>query len=477
MSHSSHKEIIDRILLWVKENGSLIFIPVAFFLFLNYVLDFNGLYGQDSHEYLRFAKALKTGTQSNHSIEEFRWPKGYPRLGTLLSSIGLPVLTSLRLISLFAFIGLLLVVKRTIQLIFHNDAQWYLILGAATQIYFMRAGMLVMSDMLTAFYIVCVFYFLIQQEIKNKSVYFLGVLLFSVLAFLTRYASAPILIGALSYAIYLSGKRHGWWLLALATILIGVGAFFLMRMNNNWSTLSIAMMDQWSWSNVFSRSFHSSDGVSVHLVPNIMYVFGNFFHLGFLSFGVILLPFYKKLLPLNKKVVGSVLLYLVLLIGLSTQNYRFLVISHSLVLILLYPTYESLSRWLKGKHLYLFFILGTLLVNLVFGIYSFRKTLLVHNNEKAIVNELKKHIKNEPIYSFYVDQSLPSYEITNEVRNFYKKDYLEFEKGALVVFNENKFNKQWKDHRVMNNWNRLKANYELDTLATLSGNWEIYRIK
>ena len=125
----------------------------------------------------------------------------------------------------------------------------------------------------------------------------------------------------------------------------------------------------------------------------------------------------------------------------------------------------------------LLFVVGVLFFNTTFFIYSFTKTYVVFQLEKEVVEELKKIESDAPIYAFYVDQSFSSYDIKNEVHNFYMEDFSKIESGSLVIFNEEKFAEQWKNHRVMQNWKMLTTNYQLDTLATLSDNWQIYLIK
>lgn len=100
----------------------------------------------------------------------------------------------------------------------------------------------------------------------------------------------------------------------------------------------------------------------------------------------------------------------------------------------------------------------------------------VNRLEQEVVSSIKKYVKNESIYSFYIDQSFPSYGINNKIHNFFMEDFSKFETGAFVVFNEKQFQEQWKNHRVMKNWKRLCASEELDTLEVLSDNWIIYRI-
>lgn len=125
-------------------------VPIALLFFGVLLIDFNGLYGQDSHTYLSFAKQLKMEWLTGNKTASFFWPKGYSASGAAFSFTGLSVLWSLRIISLLALTGSLFVARSIIRLLWNKDGSLLLLLGAVTQIYFVRAGFLVMSDMLTA---------------------------------------------------------------------------------------------------------------------------------------------------------------------------------------------------------------------------------------------------------------------------------------------------------------------------------------
>lgn len=448
------------------------------FVVFNFLLGFNGLYGQDSHAYYQYSLKLKAMLGgSENDLGYFFWPKLYPFLGALIGLTGVPVLFGLKLISLLSFIGSLFYINKLIQLYHKRNGVLFIITAAATQIYFMRGGFLVMSDMLAAFFCVFAMY---QYSLYVKTERFKSFVLFfivAILAFFTRYPTGVLLfIPAVSLG-YLLFVRSG--LLIRSLIVLGsVGLLlFLMLVNGNFLSSLNHLIGSWTPLHIFSRSFTTPDGVSEHLVPNGMYTFGNFFHFGYLSFGTLLIPFYKKLKNTHRILVASIVFYLLFLAGHETQNYRFLLIVHPFVLLLLFPTYSALKSWLKERRLFFLFIIGVLLFNVGFAWYSFRKIYKVH----AIEVEITKAIKNENheglIYSFYVDQSFKSYGLDNEVKNFYYEDYTHFEKGSMVIFNEEKFKEQWKDHKVMRNWKRLKENYDLDTVSLHSDNWIIYRIK
>lgn len=448
------------------------------FIIFHFFLDFNGLYGQDSHAYYQYSLKLKAMLLgSENELGYFFWPKLYPFLGALVSLSGISVLLGMQLISLFSLIGTLFYINKLIQHYYNTNGIVFILLAAVTQIYFVRGGFLVMSDMLAAFFCIFAFY---QYSLYAKNKFLRNLILFfiaAILAFFTRYPTGVLLfIPALSIS-YILFKKSGLWLrLLIITGSVGL-IWFLMVYNGNFLSSLKHLIGSWTPAHIFSRSFTTPDGVSEHLVPNGMYALGNFFHFGYLSFGVVLIPFYKKLKSAHRILVASIFFYLLFLAGHETQNYRFLLIVHPFVLLLLFPTYCALQEWLKEKRILILFVVGVLLFNIGFAWYSFRKIYKVHAIEIEITKAIKKENHDGWIYSFYVDQSFKSYGLENQVKNFFFEDYSSFETGSLVIFNEEEFKEQWKDHNVMRNWKRLKNNYQLDTVSLHTDNWIIYRIK
>lgn len=63
---------------------SPIFILVLFIL-IHLILDFDGLYGQDSYEYLRYTKALHFYFKTGIPPGDYFWPLFYPIIGSIFS--------------------------------------------------------------------------------------------------------------------------------------------------------------------------------------------------------------------------------------------------------------------------------------------------------------------------------------------------------------------------------------------------------
>jgi len=89
-----------------QKNTIFIFgsILVLFFVILRYILGFNGLYGQDSYDYLRFTKALSVYFKTGNDPGNFFWPVNYPVFGAVLSFIIPSKVLVLQLISYLGFI-------------------------------------------------------------------------------------------------------------------------------------------------------------------------------------------------------------------------------------------------------------------------------------------------------------------------------------------------------------------------------------
>lgn len=466
--------------LGVKSNYYWLFLccAIALFLLFQFGFKFNGLYGQDSHAYYQYGLDLVERFSGKETdISFFFWPKLFPFLGAVISLTGISVNSSLLLLSFLSFTGTLIYSNKIIHLLNHKNASIYILIAAVSQIYFMRGGYLVMSDMLAAFFCIASVYYFLRFNKTANWVYFFVFFIAAILAFFSRYASIVLLSVPTIYILIKGFIKLNIGYRAV-TLFLFFGSFILLVwFNGNFINSLWYVLETWSPLNLFSRTFETPDGIVTNFVPNGFYIFGNFFHLGYLSLGLFLIPFYSKLKVCNRVLVLSVIVYLLFLGGHPMQNYRFLMIVHPFVLIILYPAFESLQNWLLARKIFVSFVIGILIFNLSFGWYSFQKTLRVHRVEKEVVNAIKLKSKNEIIYSFYIDQSFKSYGIKNQVKNFYYQNYDSFDKGALVVFNEEKFKEQWKGHHVMQNWERLKSDYHLDTVSLLSDNWTLYRIK
>lgn len=455
---------------------ALIALPVITLLVFHFILNFNGLYGQDSHEYLRYCRELVNYYNGGFQPERIYWPIGYPFFGSFFYYLGVDSIVSMRIISFLALVGTLVSVKRIIFFLYQKDASLFLILGAVTQVYFVRGGFLIMSDMLTAFFISSMVLNYLKYLKNQQLLNFIWVIVLAGAAFFSRYASVVIIIVPVLHCFYFLLKKQST-VIRFFILIVSVGILVTVIIwNSNFLSLMFNLNKEWSISNAFTFTLFN-DGFAKLTVPNIVYVFGNFFHIGLLSMGIFLIPFYRSLKKAPIQLWLVLLLYCLFLIGFRTQNYRFLLIIHPIVLVVLFPLFVELKKWLVNRKILTVFCIGVFAFNVLFFVYSFRKTYSVYKVERSVVEEIKKLDHQGAIYSFYVDQSFASYNMENKVYNFYYEEYSDFLEGSLVVFNSEKFSEQWKNTNVMNNWNKLNSHYKLEIVSTLPENWKIYRIK
>lgn len=447
------------------------------FLILFFVFDFNGLYGQDSHEYLRYAKALKLEMSDGIPAGEFAWPKLYTFLGALVGFLGVPIVLGLQLISLFAIAGSIYFARRIIQSMHGKDGTLFLILGAISQVYFMRTGLIIMTDALCVFFVTAFFYFYLRTTKGAGWKSILAMVLFAILALFTRYASAPLLVIPLLFSI---GQRVAsielWKQILTGVLFIGAIAAALYY-NSHFLERASELLSEWNLTNLFKRSIENDGRVETNLVPNILYIFSNFGHIGYLSIGVLLFPWFRKSSRDYYIIWVAVLVYLFFIGGLAHQNQRFLVLTHLIVLALLFPAFQELWNWLKKRKVHIVFAVAVLMFNAAFFYYSFHKTYQLHRIERLVAERLLPYDDEIMIYAFYVNQSFESYDIPNPSRNLWLMEDAEFEKGGLVVFNVELFQPEWEGHRLMYNWRMLNETHELEIVEELPDNWKIYRIK
>lgn len=449
---------------------------VLTFLVLRFGFDFNGLYGQDAHEYLRHGRALRMYFDDGITPPVFHWPHMYSALGALCSYTGISVALCLQLISLFATLLSLFVAQKIFRLLYQSEGAIFLLLGAATQVYFIRSGYFVMSDALCGLFIItCVYYALkVRQDRRFKDLFW--VLIFAAAAALTRYGSVLILSVVVLYTIYWITSRWQWYVRILILVAaIGLGSV-IMWSNNMALVKAMAVFSEWNVQNLFTFTRFSGGRSETYTVPNVLYIFSNFAHIGYLSIGTYLLIWIRKWNWRLHFLWVALFAYFLFLGGLSTQNQRFLVVSHLIVLIVLFPAFLALKSWLQQRKLWVLFVIGTLVFNGLFFYYSFSKLYGIHRLEKEIVAQLQPLEDDKIIYTFFLDNSFRTYALPNPTITMWK-DSLEIIPNNFVVFNPEKFESSWKGSPVMDNWKRMNEEFELEQIQRLPENWIVYRIK
>jgi len=321
------------------------------FLVLWLCFDFNGLYGQDSHEYCRYSEALEAFMGNGTDPGNFVWPKLFPMLGTVIGFTGIPIGFALQLISLLALLGAIYFAQRSLQLLYDASGSWFLLLAAATQVYFARSGLLVMSDALATFFVMGFVFNYLRFRQDQGFKYFAWIVLFASAGAFTRYAVLPLIAIPLLHGAWLITQKWNVGIRIASSLAVIVVGCLALTWNNKAIDLTNSIAGDWNPFYLFRREFLFQSHTESYWVPNGIYIWSNFAHVGYLSCGGFLLIWSRRWnFQLNFLWIG-VLVYLVFLGGIGFQNQRFMVISHLIVSLLIYPSFNFLMAWLKHSNL------------------------------------------------------------------------------------------------------------------------------
>lgn len=470
--------------LTLKNNPLLLLgFPMVLWVVFYFVLDFDGLYGQDAYEYLRYTNALHDFVLSGKNPGDYFWPLYYPIFGAAFSFITQNTALSLLLVSVFSLSLSAFYLHKIIQALFPETKYpiLYVILFYILSPYVLKHGMLVMSDMLaTCFVVVTLYHFIIfKQRYIIKHFYFLT--FFSVLAVMTRYATAILILPFIGLATiqFLKQKKHlVHYVLLTFTIALLLAPHFLVRHANYTGFLSHQWLQDWSLINFTKSDFTTVDGLSFNALPNIFYAFSNVFHPRYVFLGLFFIPFLflKKQGFKHRQTIGiSIILYTLFLAGIPFQNNRFLLLSFPLIIIYFYPVFTHLISFK--------FIRKTLFVGLFFTITiqgflvnrAFKHVIERNRLEKDIVEILKPYQKQR-LYSFDMDIAIKGRSLNFDYRNLWKKAYTDYQAGDLLLFHPTKFEKQWQGKNPMLNWDYINTYHQLKVIKACPEGWNLYKI-
>jgi len=458
-------------------------LPVLLLLF-NAVIGFNGLYGQDSFEYLRYSRALYDFLTGGPFPGRFWWPPFYPLTGTLLSFI-LPDTFSLQTVSICGY-GLTFFFLR--KILDHNHPQngfkisSYLFLFFLLSPFIMRYSSTIMSESLAMAFITGFFYFyLLFIENKNYK-HLLLTVTFGCAAINTRYAASILLLMPGIHVLYLFIRnfRIKYLVYSFMIILLTFIPNFYLNLYQPGSIFGQTHFNHWSFLHYFQRSFSTTDGFLSYALPNIIYVFSSLVHPGFIFGGIVFIIFFKiKNLSSSfmKVAAGTILLYALFLAGLTFQNDRVLILSFPLLLLLFFGSYLEISDRLKEIKKSYYYIILILVIIIQLGLF-YRAFRPFYENNRVIktVSAEMLHYQDKRIYTFNIDMALKAYGVKNEIINLWEKKLADFKPGSLVLFNYLNSREQWKGMNPMLNWEEMNRDHHLELKENLPGGWALYEI-
>ncbi|MCB9316807.1 MAG: glycosyltransferase family 39 protein [Lewinellaceae bacterium] len=473
----------------------LLFIPVLYFFLLlaiSWFLDFNGLYGQDAHEYLRQSQVLvQRFLGEMHPTAgpgEAELAGGYPLTGALLQLTGVAPVLAMQLVSWLAAVVSLFLFEALLRLLSpgtHAQSRWvYCLLGLGLAPYFVRAGLTAMSDALGLAVLLAALFFGLRclEQVRKRDL--VGFAVFSALAITTRYALVVLLfLPGLALLLELWRMRRFWGLGIF--LLVGLLVFlplWWLKAGAPASPLEHSLLQDWSVLNLFKKTFSQASGTVSYTVPNLVYLLFPVMHPGFCLVLPGLFLLFKKTdvhLYAKRLLALSLLVFLLFLGGLSHQNMRYLLPAYALVLLLVFPAWDRFFAY--GMYFFrrlTYALVGIALVcQLAFGLVVFKPVLARNKMEREMFRALKTALHpGDVLYAFDMDIALKTYLPEVEFRNLFLQRYDTFSAGSYMLFNAPALREQWAGKAPMLNWEYANAHFELLELQELAGGWSLYLI-
>ena len=476
--------MIQRLTIF-KNYPYLLYLVILLFVLL-FILStgFNGLYGQDGHEYLRYTERLIHFFKTGQNPGDYFWPLYYPLLGALFSVLFNPIF-SLQLISVFSMILSFFYLERILLLLFSDEPniiRKYLILFFVLCPFVLRASVVVMSDMLCLFFIVASVYHFLKYLKEQKNNQLMVMIVFSVSAMMTRYAAIIVLLIPIFYAGILFIRKVDFktiFLIFLITIIL-ITPHVFVKTDHPTAFLHHTWLQRWSLEHFFSLNFNTEEGNYHYSFPNFLYVFFHFIHPGFLFPGFALLFAIRKKDFAERDIKILLLLtivYALFLCGIPFQNLRFLLLTFPFVLILLFPAFMRIYKQFSTNHIRMKIILiAIVVIQLSLFIRAFHPFYKLNVLEKEIAGRILKY-PSKTIYTFSIDGALKSYGVNNKLINMWDTKINEPELKSLILFNESAFAEEYKSKSPMLNWQFIKEKYHLQKKESLREGWELYEIQ
>lgn len=479
-----------------SKHHPLRFLPlavVAILIIVSKLLLFNGLYGQDAHQYLHLSRVysdLFTGLPylpTDRGDSEFA--VGYPLAGALLRNLGIPFPLALQAVSWLSAGLAAFCFDRCLQVLTPGaraESRWVFTgLGLLIAPLFIRSGLTVMSDMMGLALVLAAFANGLRVLETGRIGTAVWAAFFSGLAIITRFSVAPLLAPLLALVGFylLQNRRWAFALVTLAAGLLAVAPHFWLKADVERSVFGHSLLQGWSFGNYFRASFTDANGTVSYFLPNCFYLLFPLAHPAFCLPlpGLFLLAKKTDLHLVSKKVLAVCLvLYLLFLGGIPHQNLRYLLPAYAVLLLLFFPAWDRMFAYglYFFKRLAYAIFAATFVIQLCCTAWLLAPTLARNRLETTVASELRNALPADAmLFAFDLDVSLRSYLPDIRTKNLWEQLYTEFPAGSFILFNEPRLRPQWQGRNPILNWDHLKNDYRLQEITTLPDGWKLYEIK
>lgn len=451
------------------------------------ILHFNGLYGQDAHEYQRIALGywhkMRGDGYVPQSIGDRDFAPGYPLLVALGRWIGL----NGQAISLLASGGALVFLYRLIG-VFNfgtrpESRSVFLIICLALSPLWIRSSVSATSEAAALCFFAGSLWCAARYDRKPAALDLAGFVGFGCAAILARYAFGVALLPVGLWVLYRAFQHKAWGgIVAVATMPF---LFFLLHQWLKGSAgnplVAHVLTSSWSIKNLFTRHFSNENGFIDFWVPNGVYIFFPFLHYAFFLPLSALFPLFRRTdvyLPRQKVFLFSAVLYALFIGVMPTQTIRYLLPEYLLLLVLFFPAWDRFfcyGFYFKPRWTY-WILAAAVALQLACTCFLMRHPVQRQRLESALAAQVKKALPDQSvdIYAFDVDIALRSYLPQAHFFSLWETVYPEIPSGSYFIFNEPLLREQWAGKNPMLNWEKWRD--RLVPVAALSGGWQLYRV-
>jgi hypothetical protein len=453
---------------------------LAYLLAARLGLGFDGLSGQDGHEYARYAGAIADWLSGGAHPGWHYWAIGYTLTGALLSKLSGDVVLALHIVSALALAGAAVATARIAQLLWPDTgafparlaAGMVLILPAAA-----LAGVLVMSDMLATAFACAAVWAWLEMRRAARVAPFLWFVTAATAAVWTRYGCFVLLAIPACDVLRIALKSFPWRTIGLALLvtLPFLITHLTIKQADSVELFGQYVLQEWSPLNWFARDFVTADGAS-HFA--LIYLASFPARLVWWPL-LVLLPFVRSGDYSGTEcriILAMIGAYLLFVAGIPFQNARFQLPVAPLLTVLLVPA--AMRLWSLAKHNWL----RGLIVLLLIAISLFQQVRLLTPHaernllERAIAARLATYPAATPLYVFTFDPALRNRQVRQPMLNLWTTRYADFQQNSLVLFAPERHAKQWQGKNPMLNWGQLTATKRLSVEADFGNGWRLYRV-
>jgi len=458
----------------------LIGVPLLLVACAHFIFDFNGLYGQDAHRYFQYTGELEEYFESGKPPGEFHWPVLYPLVGLLIESIfGVGRTLALQLLSALSLGIGGVYLHKILERDYGRRVFWFVLVFLIFCPQLAVASVLCMSDLFSMAWVILSWYFYFEYQRCGKIVLALSLSAMAALATTSRYPAFLLVVVPMVVVFCKMLEKRQWMAFVLPVVFV---VFCLPELVLHQPFQSISgsyQLNHWSITNWLKSNFRTIDGVQHYRFINLIYITYPFWHPAYFFAGIGLALFaafrfsYKKW---SGALMVTIALYLLFIGGIEFQNRRFFIPVFPLILIAVNGLgvgvmVRFIPKIKLAAGLFLLLILEGGIAN-----YYINPYVEMNRFERQLSNDLKK-FEGGRLYVFYWDTALKSYSSDFEYHNLWSEMVRSAEEGDLVLFNKDELEEQWAGSRLMQNWNFLNSNHQMEEIEGWHNGWKLYEIQ